>query len=325
MSEEMSVVEAPTEAPAPEAVETAPEPAPESAAEAPAPEAESQPASDGMDRYQTLMKSLGEIPKEPSSALLDKIDAKSIESLPSAAKGLLRHLIAQQKVSHTKEVEKLTSRSTDLDTRATKIEEDHRALVRNRAQLNQVLLDPKFQELLKAANMPEEEMPDRFTKEGIDARIAKGVASAMKQFQAPITEAAMKAKNMAEYSDFVSEHPQMKDSGFKGDVRRLMQSRKETGSPIALSDAYAMVDRDRLLKANAAQAEKERKARASSARKISRSTMSSSTETGDPVPKWVTEKGYDGSMGQMARIKYLRDNPKALAKLRSTQKGRRRQ
>jgi len=323
MSEEISVVGA--DASAPEATVTAvvPEPAP-----GPEPEAESPPVEpkvdDGLDRYEVLMKNLGEIPDKPSLALLEKIDEKTISSMPLAAKGLLRHLISQQRVTHAAEVEKLSARGGDLDKRASKIDEDHRMLIRNRAQLNQVLLDPKFQELLKAANTPEKDMPDPFTQEGIDARIAKGVAQAMKQFQAPITDAALKAKQMSEYSDFVSGHPQMKDSGFKSDVRKLMQGRKEGGSPISLPDAYAMVDRERLLKSASDQAEKERKARASSARKISRSTMSSSTETGDPVPKWVTKQGYSGSTGQMARIKYLRDNPKALAKLRSSQKGRRR-
>ena len=51
--------------------------------------------------------------------------------------------------------------------------------------------------------------------------------------------------------------------------------------------------------------------------------MSSSNDNQDPVPKWVTEKGYQGVRGSQARILYLRDNPAALQKLRAQQKSRR--
>ena len=312
--------------PAP-AVEAAPAPAPETAPPAqeaaPAPAQPGVAADLGLDKYSKLMKAFGDIPEEPSAALLDSIDERSIEQLPDSIKGLFKHMVAQQRMSYSKREGVLGKRADELNRRAGQIETDARKLISNRAQLNQVLMNPRFQEMLKAADKPVEEMPDAFTPEGIQARIEKGIAEGMKRFQQPITDAAYKAQQQARYSDFVAEHPQMKDASFKRDVRGLMEQRSKAGSPVALEDAYEKIDRQRLLRAEADRTEKERHARSQSARKISRATMSSSPDTGDPVPKWVTERGYSGSRGNLARIKYLRDNPKALAKLRSQQKGKR--
>jgi hypothetical protein len=321
-------VEAGTEqAAATPAVEAAPAPAPETAPPAqeaaPAPAQPEVAADLGLDKYSKLMKAFGDIPEEPSAALLDSIDERSIEQLPDSVKGLFKHMVAQQRMAYSKREGVLGKRAEELNRRAGQIEADARKLISNRAQLNQVLMNPRFQEMLKAADKPVEEMPDAFTPEGIQARIEKGIAEGMKKFQAPITEAAYKAQQQARYSDFVAEHPQMKDASFKREVRGLMEQRAKAGSPVTLEDAYEKIDRQRLLRAEADRTEKERQARSQSARKISRATMSSSPDTGDPVPKWVTERGYGGSRGNLARIKYLRDNPKALAKLRTQQKGRR--
>ena len=307
-------------APAPE-VEIAPaEPEVEAAAPAPVSEA----AADlGMDKYSKLMKAFGDIPEEPSAALLESIDERAIEQLPDSVKGLFKHMVAQQRQAYAKREVNLGKRADALNNQAKQIEADARKLISNRAQLNQVLMNPKFQEMLKAADRKEEEMPDAFSPEGIQARIEKGIAEGMRKFQQPITDAAYKARQQAQYSEFVEQHPQMKDASFKKEVRSLMEERSKAGSPVSLQDAYEKIDRQRLLRAEAARVEAERKARSQSARKINRSTMSSSPDTGDPVPKWVTERGYQGSRGNLARIKYLRDNPKALAKLRSQQKGKR--
>ena len=77
-----------------------------------------------------------------------------------------------------------------------------------------MLLDPKFQKMLKQADIPEEKMSDPFSEEGIQQRISKGVASAMKQFQEPITAAAQRSQHMAEYQKFVEENPQMEQKEF---------------------------------------------------------------------------------------------------------------
>jgi len=114
----------------------------------------------------------------------------------------------------------------------------------------------------------------------------------------------------------------MNDAAFKSDVRALMQERKDSGSPIALPDAYALVERQRMLATQEKQTAKERLRRNESNRQVQRATMSSSPSSGDPVPKWVTEKGYNGARGNSARIMYLRDNPKALQALRAQQKSR---
>jgi hypothetical protein len=144
----------------------------------------------------------------------------------------------------------------------------------------------------------------------------------MKEFQQPITAAAARAQQMAEYQKFVEANPQMENKEFKGQVRTLMEQRKEGGQPISLNDAYAHVDRQRLIQAEQGRIQKERAARAKSARQISKSTMSSNGQSKDAVPKWVSERGYKDRRGNSARILYLRDHPEALQKLRQQQKNR---
>lgn len=302
---------------APEVAETAPSPAVE--ASAPAAEA---PAA-GMDRYESLVKSLGEIPDKPNEQLLESIDEQSIAKLPDSAKGLLKHMMAQQREAHQKQVAEMEVQRKTLGEHEGRIREEARNLLRRRAQLNKMLMDPKFQELLTKADVPEDRLADPLTQEGMQQRIQKGVAEAMREFQKPITAAATRAQQMEDYTSFVESHSQMKDAGFKKSVRAFMESRRDAGTPVGLGDAYAHVDRQRLLREEAARVASEREARAKSARKISRSTVSSQPDAGDPVPEWVTKKGYNGVRGNSARIQYLRDHPKALEKLRAQQKQRR--
>jgi hypothetical protein len=274
-------------------------------------------------RLESLLDALGEIPEKPSEALLENLDARSIENLPGSMKGLFKHLVAAER-QRVKELEnKLSSRNSELDKKFEELKEQNRVVIRNRAQLNQVLTDPKFQEYLKLADTPEEELADPYSPEGIQQRIKKGVAEAMREFQKPIHESATRAQQMAKYQDFVAVHPLMQEKAFKVEVRDLMQQRKESGSAVSLEDAYALVERNRMVAEQEKQTARDRLKRSKSNRQVSRSTVSSSNDTGDPVPKWVTEKGYKGSRGNTARILYLRDNPAALQKLRAQQKTRR--
>tara|TARA_R110000824_G_scaffold94249_1_gene227548 strand:- start:813 stop:1814 length:1002 start_codon:yes stop_codon:yes gene_type:complete len=320
------VAETQEETPAPEAAEQTEqvEVQQEAAPEQPEPE---QPTADvqtvSPERLESLLDALGEIPETPSEALLETLDAKSVENLPDSMKGLFKHMVSAERQRVKQMEEKLSSRNTELDKKFEELKEQNRVVIRNRAQLNEVLMDPKFQKYLKDADVPEEELKDPFSQEGIEQRIKKGVAEAMREFQRPIHESATKAQQMARYQDFVATHPLMGDKAFKTDVRDLMQERKNTGSALALEDAYALVERNRLISAQEKQTARDRIKRSESARNVSRSTVSSSNDGGDPVPKWVTEKGYKGSRGNTARIHYLRDNPAALQKLRAQQKSRR--
>ena len=274
-------------------------------------------------KLEDLLEALGEIPDQPSEALLGNLDAKSVRNLPDSMKGLFKHLVAAERLRVRQVEEKMSTRNTELDKKFEELKEQNRVVIRNRAQLNQVLLDPKFQEFLKAADVPDEDLKDPFSQEGIQQRIKKGVAEAMREFQKPIQESATKAQQMAKYQDFVASHPQMGDKVFKTEVRDLMQERKNSGSAVSLDDAYALVERNRMVAEQQKQTARDRLKRSESARNVSRSTVSSSNDGGDPVPKWVTEKGYKGSRGNTARIMYLRDNPAALQKLRAQQKTRR--
>ena len=271
----------------------------------------------------SLLDELGEIPDKPNEALLENIDERSIKNLPASVKGLFKHLVAADRHRVQQREVELEKRATDLEKRFDEIKEQNRTVIRNRAQLNKVLLDPKFQEYLKAADMPEEEMKDPLSPEGLEQRIKKEVAQRMKEFQQPITDSARKAQQLSRYQDFVAEHPEMQDSKFKTDVRDLMQSRRDRGTPVSLEDAHALVQGKRLAASQEKNTARDRLKRNESNRNISRSTVSSVKDSGDPVPKWVVEKGYNGVRGQSARIQYLRDNPAALKKLRAQQKSSR--
>jgi hypothetical protein len=288
------------------------------------PVAEAAPAP--LTKYERIMRSLGDIPEEANETLIESIDEKTIEKLPASAKGVLRHLIAQQNAQHRKMQEEreqaFTERQSKIEEFEQRVQTDAKNLIRNRAELNKMLLDPKFQKLMQQANLPEEQMADAFTPEGIQQRIEKGVAQAMKQFQEPITEAAQRSQQMAQYQNFLESHPKMSDASFKREVRTLMETRQSAGQPIPLEDAYNNVDRSRMLQEHEKRLSSERQARARSAQKVSRSTVSSSGESQEPVPNWVTERGYKGHRGQTARIHYLRDNPKALEALRAQQRNR---
>ena len=234
----------------------------------------------------------------------------------------MKHLIAKQNKEYEERVKAFDEREAKLQEYQTQLKKDAKDLIQNRAQLNKMLLDPKFQKMLQKADIPDEDMADPFSEEGIQQRISKGVASAMKEFQQPITQAAARAQQMAEYQKFVEAHPQMENKEFKGQVRTLMEQRREVGQPISLNDAYAHVDRQRLLQAEQARMQKEREARAKSARQISKSTVSSNGQTKEAIPKWVTERGYKGFRKEAAKIHYLRDHPEALKLLRQQQKNR---
>jgi hypothetical protein len=317
-------------APAPErSVEAAPA-APEKKVELkkakPVPIEPEKKAPEPLSKYQRIVRSLGEMPEEANETLLDSIDESTIEKLPASAKGVLKHLIAKQEAENKRRLEEQSKQFEDRQKHLAEFEErikaDAKNLIRNRAQLNKMLLDPKFQQMLQAANKEEKDMADPYTPEGIQDRINKGVALAMKEFQEPIRESAQKSQQIARYNEFVENHPKMNESGFKKEVRELMESRHKDNRPISLEDAYAHIDRKRLIEAEEKRLASERQARAKSAQRVSKSTKSSSGESADPVPKWVLEKGYNGHRGNLARLHYLRDNPKALAALRAKQRQR---
>lgn len=322
MSEETTTVET-TTIPAEIAAEPIETPAPEVAEPTPV-ETTAEVSSTEPVKLDSLLDALGEIPDEPSQALLENLDERSIRNMPDSMKGLFKHMVSAERQRIKQQQEKMDVRNTELEKKFEELKEQNRVVIRNRAQLNQVLMDPKFQEYLRSADIPEAEMKDPMSPEGIEQRIQKGVAAAMREFQKPIAESANRAQQMAKYQDFVVANPLMNDKGFKTEVRDLMQVRRDSGSAVSLEDAYALVERNRMVVEQEKRTKMDRLKRSESARQVSRSSVSSSNDGADPVPKWVTERGYMDSRGDRARILWLRDNPAALKKLRAQQKTRRR-
>ena len=114
-------------------------------------------------RLESLLDALGDIPDQPSEALLENLDERSIRNLPAGVKGLFKHLIAAERQRVKQLEEKINTRNSELDKKFEELKEQNRIVIRNRAQLNEVLLDPKFQEFLKQADVAEEDMADPFS------------------------------------------------------------------------------------------------------------------------------------------------------------------
>ena len=161
----------------------------EAAESAPPPQEEGNTES-SRKGFDAFIAQLGEIPEEPNEQLMESIDEKTIERMPASVKGVLKHLIAKQNLEYKARVDAFESQKAQMTERENKIRDEAKNLIRSRAQLNRVLLDPKFQEFMKTADVPDEELEDPFSEKGMEQRIQKGVANAFKEFHDPIRQAA---------------------------------------------------------------------------------------------------------------------------------------
>jgi len=118
MNEVENTVEA-TETPVAE--ESAP-PAEPAAEETPAVESAPEPVQDDKN-FDSVMKSLGDIPDEPNQQLMESIDEHSIEKLPDSAKGLLKHLIAKQNQEHKSRMAEFENIKKQMSEREKQIQE----------------------------------------------------------------------------------------------------------------------------------------------------------------------------------------------------------
>ena len=136
------VAETPQETPAPEAAEQQVEQVDqvdvqqEAASEQIEPE---QPTTEEVqkvspERLESLLDALGEIPETPSEALLETLDAKSVENLPDSMKGLFKHMVAAERQRVRQMEDKLSSRNAELEKKFEELKEQNRVVIRNRAR-----------------------------------------------------------------------------------------------------------------------------------------------------------------------------------------------
>ena len=263
---------------------------------------------------------MADIAEAPNEGLIEALDEKTMSNLPDSVKGLLKHVVAAERQRFSQKQSRLDARQAELDKQREEIKKLNDEVIRNRADLNKVFLDPNLQELLKSADLKEEDMADPMSPEGMEQRMDKMVAERFKRFQEPITRSAQEAQQMAAYREFVSKNPKMEDMSFKTEVRDFMKAEREKGSSVTLDVAYAVVERNRLVQEQQRREESARRQRQEASRQVNRSSMSSQNTSSKPVPDWVMKDGYGGLRGNAARVKYLQDNPKALKALRAQQR-----
>ena len=99
------------------------------------------PTDNGASRLETLLETLGDIPDEPNAKLLENIDERSLQNLPDSMKGLFKHLVAAGRQRLRGLEDQVSARNKELDAKYEELKEQNRIVIRNRAQLNQVLLD----------------------------------------------------------------------------------------------------------------------------------------------------------------------------------------
>ena len=301
-----------------EAPEPTPEPV-EAVEAAPEPVADPSSVAEDQSRFDRLADALGALPDDPNERLLDSITDKSIEKMPVEAKVMLRHILSDRLREMDRNKAAQAAAQESLKRHKQKLDEDAKALITSRAKMAQVFQNEDLQQLLKRGDVPEKDLPDPFTPEGIQARIDRATAQGLQRFIEPITASANRAQAESKYNDFVTTHPKMMDAKFKSHVVSLIRDRKTAGVPIALEDAHDLVAHQRLARGAQVKREKERVRRAESARKINRASVSSDPDNGSIIPTWVTKKGYKGRRGAAATYLFLKDNPKIHAQIKKTQ------
>jgi len=317
---EQSVAEepesAPVEAQAPEEHRAGDLPTQEQAAAYARPEPTTQVETSRFDR---LADALGDLPDDPNDRLLDGIDERAIEKLPVEAKVMMRHMLADRlrEMERNKRAQEAALQS--YKDKEQKLHEEARQVIESRAKMAEVFRNRELQELLKKKDVKDSQLPDPFTPEGIQARIDRATAQGLQRFIEPITASAKQAQAEAKYNEFVTSHPNMMDKNFKSQVVALIRQRKEAGVPMALKDAHDLIEHQNMVREAQAKREKERARRAESARKISRSSVSSDPENGSLIPDWVAKKGYKGRRGASATYLFLKDNPKIHAQVKKSQ------
>ena len=271
---------------------------------APEPESTPEPAPEPSS-FNALDAELGELEELQHDGFYDKITEDHIKDLPPTARRILHNFRVDRKLAQDKHVEEMESLKSAIEKREQGLAEMEREFSKRQAEFASLVEDPDVQNIL---NQPDGELPDIFTEEGVEARIQRGIAKGMSAILEPMKHAADVKARESNYLDFVSQHPEMKDTSFKKDVAGLVRSRANEGIPLSTQDAYQIVKARRVMAQQQARAAQEQRARQQSARRIGRAVSGGNPSSGE-VPPEVQKKGA------YAISQWLAANPEAARKL----------
>ena len=229
------------------------------------------------------------------------ISEQDIKELPTVARRMLHNFRVAYKQrqneldsSHAQRVEKYSKRESQIQS----LERD---FARRQAEFASIIDDPRIKETLSA---DESEMPDIMSEEGIQARINRGVAEAVRGVFQPMQEVSSQRRQESAYLDFLESHPEMKEPAFKKQVAKMVADRRESDSPLSTQDAYELVRARRVMGEQRKRAERERRARADAARRVQRSSVSGSPDSAE-IPHDVKKQGAASIAA------WLQSNPEA--------------
>jgi len=267
---------------------------------APEPEPTAEPSS-----FNALDAELGEIEELQHDGFYDKIDESHIKDLPPTARRILHNFRVDRKLAQEKHVTELESLQSKIEARESNLSNMEREFAKRQSEFANLVEDPDVQKLLTE---PDGELPDIFTEEGVEARIQRGIAKGMSAILEPMKNAADVKARESNYLDFVSQHPEMKDTSFKKDVAGLVRSRANEGIPLSTQDAYQIVKARRVMAQQQARSAQEQRARQQSARRIGRA-VSGGNPSSHEIPPDVKKQGA------YAISQWLAANPEAARKI----------
>ena len=229
------------------------------------------------------------------------ISEQDIKELPTVARRMLHNFRIAYKQKQGELDQSHAQRVAKYSQREQQIQSMERDFARRQAEFASIIDDPRIQ---KTLNADESELPDIMSEEGIQARITRGVAEAVRGVFQPMQEVSAQRRQESAYLDFLDSHPEMKDPAFKKQVAKMVADRRESDSPVSTQDAYELVRARRMMAEQRKRAEKERRARADAARRVQRSSVSGSPDSAE-IPPDVKKQGAASIAA------WLQSNPEA--------------
>ena len=257
--------------------------------------------------FDPLTSELPEVEELQQDGFYEDLTADHIKDLPPVARRMLHNFRVAYEKNNAKLKEILETRQAETSQRQQKLEQMERDFARRQAEFYALVDDPKVRETLE---VPEEDLPDALSPEGIQARIDRGIAQGMQRVLNPLHDAANKRMRESAYLDFVDKHPEMRDATFKKEVITLVRARQEAGENMSTQDAYQLVKAQQVLAKQQVRKAQEQRARANAARRVSRTTASGSPGN-EGIPADVKRKGA------VAIAQWLKTNPEAARKIGS--------
>lgn len=219
---------------------------------------------------------------EGAAEYLKDLTADTLKGLPGVSRQVLRDAVALYKKSQEAHSTALSEKDKWVETEKAKLEQARLDLARREAAFAALATDPELKAKLA---VPEGDLPDAMTPEGIEARIDRAAAKMIQKRLDPFEQAAARTDLERRYLEFVHAHPEMKDPAFKGEVDAYLTDANKNGLRVRTPEAYEIVKGRRLAKADEERRASELAARQASAARMGRATASGAPS--DDIPPHI--------------------------------------